>query len=725
MASENKNINSLSIRVIIVSGLLAFFLFAALESIITAATIGLYRQYYALSLTLWFSIGLVAVFAVVGVYSVLRKVCNQASPILLVAVLMFLPHFLYLFLQVMIRMPEKFYSFSTLLTLLLLLAHVPFLLLAYVPFLWLTHSYLKENEYGFMPGALFIITTTAFSSIFGTLVVSSELQVSQWLMNIVILAIFHFILPLFPILSLKSIQSLAVPLRMAIGCGFLAVAVFMGNGPIKATLRDTGFEQEVTYPSQLPKTKLRGPKNPPNVALIVMDTSRAANMSLYGYQRPTTPNLEKLAKESTLFTNAISSAPWTLPSHATLFTGLPSYLHFATYGKSETEPLVPLSQGYDTLAEILAANGYSTGAVVANTAVLSPRLGLNQGFSYHWWGCSSTQRLFFKAFLTGLRGFFSKESIDHIERICGIARLNDAQRINLVSMDWLERHTKKNRPWFLFINYMETHGTYYLPAPYSHKFTTPPMPAWGERDPHTGTPTNLDPKHIERIRDWYDNEMAYLDHQIGLMIKALKARNLYTNTLIIITSDHGELMGEHGETGHGFWLYQELLHVPLLVKYPYTKNKGIVNNSYVQNSDIFAEILKVAGIVIPKDIYGQAFDEVNHKIFSEAYRVPASAKKWPERYDDDLKAIISKNHVSRKLIHSEKGKHELFDVAMDPQEKQNLMDSEKTQQILEEFKQFMSTLIPLQLEYKKKKSAPPPQLDKDTMDRLRTLGYVD
>ena len=116
-----------------------------------------------------------------------------------------------------------------------------------------------------------------------------------------------------------------------------------------------------------------------------MDTTRAVNMSLYNYHKPTTPNLEEFSSESVVFTNAIATAPWTLPSHASLFTGLPSSMHGATHGNTIERHGLPLQDHFVTLAEILTKNGYTTGAVVSNI-VLAPVSGLNQGFDYYWWG---------------------------------------------------------------------------------------------------------------------------------------------------------------------------------------------------------------------------------------------------------------------------------------------------------------------------------------------------
>ncbi|MCP5103208.1 MAG: sulfatase-like hydrolase/transferase, partial [bacterium] len=221
----------------------------------------------------------------------------------------------------------------------------------------------------------------------GTLMVGSELQGEQWLMSLFIIFLFAFILPFLALVCLKGLKKVKVPLRWLLPVGFIIAAVFLGSTVFTPVSRDSAFTREVPSPLEFTRgrTKQRGPKNRPNILLIVMDTARTASMSLYGYEKSTTPFLQEFSADAVLFKNAISSSPWTLPSHATLFTGLPASLHFATHGESEANPIVPLAPGYDTLAEMLCLNGYKTGAVIANTGVLSPRFGLSQGFGYYWW----------------------------------------------------------------------------------------------------------------------------------------------------------------------------------------------------------------------------------------------------------------------------------------------------------------------------------------------------
>jgi len=446
-----------------------------------------------------------------------------------------------------------------------------------------------------------------------------------------------------------------------------------------------------------------------------MDTARAANFSLYGYKRCTTPNLEQFARESVLFKNAISSAPWTLPSHASLFTGFISYIHGATHGKTKDAHALALHENYDTLAELLTSHGYMTGGVTANTAWLSPSTGLDQGFNYYWWGKSRDSVLFLPTVCSVLLG---SNSNNYLKRICGVTTVNSAKRINKIAISWLRKH--RNQPWFLFINYMEAHGIEYLPSPYSKLFTKPPKPPF-PLNPEDSKVISASNEKVERLRSWYDNQLAFLDNQIALFFESLKDMGLFEETIIVVTSDHGELLGEHEDIGHEFWLYHELLHVPLIIKYPFKKHSGSIIHKIVQNTDIFAELLLQAGISIPSNIQGQPLSEVTHPIISEVERCPIGAAIKPDRYDHDLKALYSKQIAGFKLIQSSDGRKELYHIKNDPTERNNILDFQKIEIIEKELSKYLASLQKLRATkqtYKYKK------LDGATIERLRALGYL-
>jgi len=228
-------------------------------------------------------------------------------------------------------------------------------------------------------------------------------------------------------------------------------------------------------------------------------------------------------------------------------------------------------------------------------------------------------------------------------------------------------------------------------------------------------------EEILKHRSWYDNEMAYLDNEIGLFFNFLKKNELYDDTLIVITSDHGELLGEHDDFGHEYWLYRELLHVPLIVKYSQSVNRGKVIHKRVQDIDIFAELLEQAGIILPSYIQGQPFNVAEHAIFSEVFTIPSYAHKWPDRYGRDLKAILSKKFPDYKLIRGSDGTKELYNIRCDPEELRNISNPLELKVINEEFNEHIDSMK----KFKEiTKSMIKKKLDEAEKERLRSLGYI-
>jgi len=724
---ENKNkafgesIFSPTVKQIAFFGLLSFFIFACLENIVCLASVKLYWPYYLVSFTLWLSLALISVTLLCAIHTAISKIFRKSwPPSWLLVFVLFLPNMIYSALQVLaIERTFQIRYFSKL-TLLLLV------LMAYALAIRYMHGIIKGNHGRLGLDTALLILAWGFSSIFGTLIVGAELQREYWVLNTLILGIFHFIIPFLNAVFSRWRKFTKAPFLILNACGWLVVFLVLSNIFVTQLIQETAYGQAKTLADSSPAPSKVEKRS--NICLIVMDTARAENMSLYGYKRQTTPYLQEFAHDAVVFQNAISSSSWTLPAHATLFTGLPGYLHFATFSKNVEDPAVPLVEHYDTLAEILYSNGYKTGAAVSNTAFLSPKFGLNQGFEFFWWGRVRSASLLTDLIIQRISIYCPGNLIYLVKKTCGLPDNNNAAQINRISLKWLQYQTQANQPWFLFMNYMETHGTPYLFAPFSHKFSGPPqhhMPGRWQRNPKTGLPKRMDPLFLEEARGWYDNEMACLDYEIGQLLNRLKELKVYDDTLIVITSDHGELLGEHEEFGHGNWLYQELLHVPLIVKYPQGKNGGQVIKKYIQNSDVFAEILEQAGIELPPAIVGQPFAKTDHPIFAEVNCDPDLVKKWPARYNQNLQAIYSKVFNHYELIHSDNGKNELYDISTDGGKKNEMIDSNKTETILGELEKYLAVLNTLRVKLLKKQ--PPRQggLDPDTVRRLRALGYLN
>ena len=298
----------------------------------------------------------------------------------------------------------------------------------------------------------------------------------------------------------------------------------------------------------------------PNVLLLILDTVRSSSLSLYGYGRPTTPNLERLALESVVYDRAIATAPWTLPTHVSLLTG--AYPHATTAGFR-----IPMDDGHRTLAEHFRDQGYATGASVANHHYASAETGLAKGFIHYEGYMGAGEPLLSHAWLgntAALQRLSSARSVGDV--FAGLAALGpskpdkrfnrrrDAPEINASLFDWLD--TIGERPFFAMLNYFDAHSPYEPPEPYRTRFelTEQEMP-------------DLAPEIRAELGN-YEGAIASLDAQLGLLIDALEARGLLENTIVVITSDHGEQFGEHGGSGHGNTLFTEVLHVPLMIRFP-------------------------------------------------------------------------------------------------------------------------------------------------------------
>ena len=243
-----------------------------------------------------------------------------------------------------------------------------------------------------------------------------------------------------------------------------------------------------------------------NVLLISIDTCRADHLSCYGYKSKTTPNIDALAAEGILFENVITTNPQTLPAHSSMLTGTISPYH----GVHDNNGY-HLEQSNVSLAEILKDAGFTTGGIISAT-VLNSQLGIAQGFdTYH-------ER--FEKYLQG-----------------NIAVQRRGGETTAVALDWLEKN--KDKKFFLFLHYFDPHLAYQPPEPFASQFA----------------------------QNLYAGEIAYTDYCIGQVLGKLKKLDLYDSTLIIITSDHGEMLGEHAEQTHGYFIYQSAIRVPLFSNY--------------------------------------------------------------------------------------------------------------------------------------------------------------
>jgi arylsulfatase A-like enzyme len=317
----------------------------------------------------------------------------------------------------------------------------------------------------------------------------------------------------------------------------------------------------------------------PNIILLIMDTVRATNLSLYGYERPTTPVLDRLARESSVFDRAFSVAPWTAPSHASMMTGQWASQTGADY----------LSSMYDslkTVADMLGQHGYATGGFMANAGYAGYQLGISRGFAHYEdfpftfgqaiWSTTLAQTGSGSLVLESLKNgelWKLRRAITHPNLRTVIVRKHEPRTAaDIVRHFFAWRDGVQERPYFAMLNFMDAH------APYD--------PADGFR-----TRFNGGKKEMDR----YDGAIAYEDSVIGSIIERLQVRGDLDRTILIVTADHGEQFGEHGLDGHGNSLYLPLLHVPLLVRAPGRAPAGTRVQSIVSLRDLAATLVDFAG----------------------------------------------------------------------------------------------------------------------------------
>ncbi len=419
----------------------------------------------------------------------------------------------------------------------------------------------------------------------------------------------------------------------------------------------------------------------PNIILIVLDTTRFDRLGCNGYHRPTSPNIDKLAQQALLYTQTIAPSSWTLPSHASLFTGKYTYSHGAEYdpqGPLLLLDAIPGPQSWDkyrarglpqtetTMAEILKQQGYNTAAVVGGPW-LKKIFGLAKGFD-----------------------FYDDSEIGSLN-----GRL--ASQVTASASRWLAE--SRSERFFLFLNYFDPHLPYMPPEGFAETFL-----------PKGVTPAQAE-LSTEGINALYDAEILYMDHYVGQLLQKLKSLNLYEKSLIVVTSDHGELLGEHDKFLHGKYLYQQELHVPLIVKYPSGEMAAGRTDLRIQLVDVLPMLCNRLGIDVPPQVQGNVPPQIHHPIIAETYPPPMLSE------DGHWRAIFDQDY---KFTWNSKGNHLLFNLKDDPGENTNLIERQPQQAVMM-VKQLGGFLASLP---KPGTAGPIQEIDQQTRDALKSLGYV-
>ena len=399
------------------------------------------------------------------------------------------------------------------------------------------------------------------------------------------------------------------------------------------------------------------PEKSPSIILISIDTLRADHLSCYGYRRIETPHLDALTKGGTLFSAISSQVPLTFPSHVSLFTS--TYPFFKGI-EDNGEALRPNAV---TLATVLRSRGFRTAAVVGGF-VLDRRFGLNQGFDSY----DSTFDLHRQ----------TESDTGDVKRL--------GAEVVATANKWLEANS--SRPFFLFLHLYDLHTPYNLPASYRARFGT-----------------------------GYDAELRYVDEQVGAFCDSLHRRNLFETSLIVLTSDHGEGLGEHGEKTHGYFIYQSSLWVPLIVHWPVGSGSFPTKiDEPARLMDLSPTILHSAGIAQPPEFQGRSLLDFLRSDGSKIPRDVYSESLYAHRHFG-CSHLRSLRMGRYKYIQGPKP--ELYDLAADPGERRNLYAGQGSQALA-----LKERLAALRARFRNPQPRGQRALDADTVARLGSLGYV-
>lgn len=485
----------------------------------------------------------------------------------------------------------------------------------------------------------------------------------------------------------------------------------------------------------------------PNILLIVMDTARAQTVL---NNEAVMPNFHEFASEGTLFTNAFSTAPWTLPSHASMFTGQYTSAHGTHAGSKEFDPDVP------TLAEELQNSGYQT-VGFSNNVWISPEFGFDRGFGTLR---TSMQLVEGGADLGSIakgtdgigkqtravsRKLFRRDG--HRTLINAIyskflrGRHDDGARLtNWRIKRWLSKHKDTQDPFFLFVNYLEPHLEYDPPGEFKYRFipdslTTSDLDsvnqdAWA----YLCGQVEMNKQDFKALLALYKAELNYLDYRLGEIYDLLEREGLLDETMIVITGDHGENIGDHGLMDHQYCLYDTLTHVPLIILLPGHKTTER-RSELVEVRDLFPTLLEIADLpgVSEETVSDKSLLPVIHgnesgrdHVYAEYLKPQPSMSSLrdrvgtvppnPEEYDRRLRSLRTDRW---KIIDDETGESELYDVNTDTSEMNNINTDHP--EIVTELRETMPTIF---RDFRKEGTQHSKGVDQDTKARLEELGYL-
>jgi arylsulfatase A-like enzyme len=589
------------------------------------------------------------------------------------------------------------------------------------------HAWLQRRQNGASPGSPAVAVLLGLTLSPMTLAAVQWTRMLPWRLRAFA---FPLVLTAVSLLAVSGAQGLARLRHGRLAHVAAALLLLAGSAALLETIpevRNAGFRDA---PQPPPRATLAHPRRP-NILLIVVDTLRARDVSCYGYARQTTPHIDALAKEAVLYTNSYSVSSSSLPGHASLFTGLYP-VHHGAERPSLDDPHppghgYPLTPDHITLAAALAARGYATAGIVANFAVVGFAFGLDHGFRYYDARPSgSYTRMPFPPLLVRVGAVLPDRFIrDHITEWLPTPYRASTKIVDL-ALRWLDKRARPEQPFFLFLNTMDTHAPYAPRLPFRRLWWNHPgSPPLGGLDPQSYSAImsrrrDATPAEREYLTALYDGALSQTDAAIGRLLDALKRRNLYDNTWIFLTSDHGESLGEHRTLGHSCSLYQEIVRVPLIVKEPAAfcpdRTCAARDPRLAQAVDLAPTILGRLGITIPVRFDGIPLDRPRGTIILESLVDEKFRHEFPRVYNREIHAIGQGRY---QYIATTGEAAELYDVEADPAEKQNLAASQP-----ELAAALAARLEAWERENPMQRPASPGTLSHEDIERLRSLGYL-
>lgn len=436
-------------------------------------------------------------------------------------------------------------------------------------------------------------------------------------------------------------------------------------------------------PSAFREILPRSPKNV-NVILMVLDALRADHLSCYGYNKKTSPNMDAVASRGTLFEKAFAPLPMTQPSLASMFTSLYPQSH----GIKRND--LALSPKAETLAEILHKAGWDT-AAVTGASNLDSVFGLNQGFQFY-------------------EDSLGRKMDPEIKAVDQMKRWErSAETVNQIAFRWLDQHNPQ-KPFFLFLHYYDPHKPYHPPAPYSQMY-----------DQGSDEKT--------KIRALYDGEVTYMDHHLGLLFQKLQKMGLMQKTLLVITADHGEGLGDHNWQGHIWKIYDEAVRVPFIVAGPDIPS-GKRISSLNENIDLLPGLLEYLNVPLRKHFQGKSFlrairgpEKIRNAVLLEKAKPPWNFRQLEADWEKFPYSQWAFRTETEKFIWSSDKKHEFYDLTRDPGELHNLFSTER-ERAMRLFKQgvaYKAQFGRFGLGVKPVRTKD----DNDPDEALKALGYVN